>query len=173
MVSMESMAAVRFIWVRYQPELTLPDPVRGQCHVFGTIFGASLEAPGAPHKGPGGPGAPGGWRRRETSPVRPPSPPRLSPPNPILRSGTSKKSKRISQIHYYSEVRHEFLRRMVSSDLQTASKSPVWWPKWPRKPGPESLAPNVDLNRPRPGPDPAPAWRGPGQSRPGLPGFST
>ena len=38
MVSMESVAPVRFIWVRYQPELTLPDPIRDRIRVFRLEF---------------------------------------------------------------------------------------------------------------------------------------
>ena len=41
MVSMESVAPVRFIWVRYQPELTLPVPSRAHFHVFRPDFGLS------------------------------------------------------------------------------------------------------------------------------------
>ena len=41
MVSSESVAPVRFIWVRYQPELTLPDPFRDQIRVFGADFDLS------------------------------------------------------------------------------------------------------------------------------------
>ena len=41
MVSMESVAPVRFIWVRYQPELTLPVPSRAHFRVFRPDFGLS------------------------------------------------------------------------------------------------------------------------------------
>ena len=41
MVSSESVAPVRFIWVRYQPELTLPVPSRGHFRVFRPDFGLS------------------------------------------------------------------------------------------------------------------------------------
>jgi len=48
MVSMASVAPVRFKWARYHPELTLPDPVRGQIRVFEVIFGPSRSLPKAP-----------------------------------------------------------------------------------------------------------------------------
>ena len=41
MVSSESVAPVRFIWVRYQPELTLPVPSRAHFRVFRPDFGLS------------------------------------------------------------------------------------------------------------------------------------
>ena len=41
MVSSESVAPMRFIWVRYQPELTLPVPFRDQIRDFDSDFGLS------------------------------------------------------------------------------------------------------------------------------------